>query len=451
MKLVFLESRLLSKFAVRRYRFERGGDGGEFPVCPICKTTFKGIKIPSIFLKYFNWILILLLLLFYHIDVNTIRRHIFSHASGPFFQCGLCAETFRMPRYLRVHLRDGHKQDSNSYECFICHKPFIFHGTLKQHMNTHVSENLDCTICNRRFVKFRFYQNHMNAIHPNGVKFESQLPVKEELYDYPAEKPLITSFECYLCQKNFRERRQLRNHLRLHSQQPKLCLICGRQVSSTTSMNRHMQLHKETEEAKSHKCTICFKEFRVRTYLLRHNRKEHNLYADNTPPLCKICGAQFENRRLLHIHMRTHPFQETRNFICSICNHAARNAYNLRRHMETHNTDRSFKCDICHKTFAPHYARQHMQSHSNVKKHKCTVSGCGKRFKRPYGLKQHMFSHGTGPKHSCDVCQQSFSRTDKLLRHRRLHGVPLNFHCTICGKGFISQKSYLRHESSHTK
>lgn len=176
--------------------------------------------------------------------------------------------------------------------------------------------------------------------------------------------------------------------------------------------------------------------------------------------------------------MKQHPFEETRNFICTICNHAARNAYNLRRHMQTHSNDRSFECPICQKTFHPRYAKDHMKSHDKcARKFKCP--DCGKKFKRKYALKQHSYQHGGAPEHKCDICGRCFARTDKLLRHRRRHGIPLNYHCKstftfisgtngffsllfiekyifffyfkVCLKGFISQKSYLLHESSHMK
>lgn len=316
------ESRLLAKYSVRKYQYEKID---KFFACPLCQGPFK--------------------------DVSAVRRHIFSHATKPFFMCP-CGELFRLPRYLREHIRKTHRQQSE-YECFMCHKMFKSHCTLRVHMQTHSSEDMKCLACNKRFVKVGFYQRHMESVHPEGIQFDVQQNV-EPLLDSSKEKTVITMYECYMCRnRTFRERRQLRNHLRnIHSQQPKLCTICGASTSSSTSMNRHMKLH-ETNEEKPHKCEICFKVFKVRTYLLRHNRKEHNLYCDNAVPVCPKCGQSFANKRLLWKHMKeSHPFEgmkhprnfsktklnlldffssETRNFHCSVCNHAARNAYNLRR------------------------------------------------------------------------------------------------------------------------
>lgn len=355
------EVRMISTFAVHSYKYERKAK--EY-LCPVCKSPFP--------------------------NPTSVRRHLFTHIRESVFLCGFCPEKFRAIRYLRSHLKQKHRSETRSFECFLCHKEFQhnqFRG-LKDHIQTHQISNLHCMLCNKKFKEFHFYQLHMMNIHPNGIDLKSEklMPVDPIVY---REKPVISSYECYLCGKDFRERRLLRSHMKLHVQQPRLCLVCGIFCSSATSLSRHMKLHENSDDTKSHLCTICGKGFKIRQYLLRHNRKDHQLWADNTPPVCTICGAYFDKKSLLHEHMKTHPFEETRNFICTICNHAARNSYNLKRHMQTHSNDRSFECHICHKTFHPRYAKDHMKSHENARKHKCP--DCGKKFKRKYALKQHMY------------------------------------------------------------
>lgn len=418
-----IEIRMLAKYVLRGYTFEEK-DGKM--MCPVCDAGYK--------------------------DSDTVRRHILTHVSEPVFECGLCSAPFRAPRYLRNHLNKEHLSESHVFECVYCHETFKHHRQLVSHMLIHSSGHLNCVMCDKKFKMQSSYQLHMVKIHGNDaapIKSETSTTANANTIPFNyREKPLISSFECYMCQKNFRERRQLRNHMKIHVQQPRLCLLCGILCSGSTSMNRHMKLH-YPDETKSHICTICGKGFKIRQYMLRHRRKEHQVWADNQYPTCQVCGAKFDKKSLLHEHMKTHPFEETRNFICTICNHAARNSYNLRRHMLTHNQERSFECNICHKTFRDVYAKDHMKTHEDIRKHKCTV--CSKKFKRAYALKQHMYQHGGAPEHNCDICGKGFSRTDKLLRHRRRHGIPLNYHCRICSKGFISQKSFELHEMGHLK
>lgn len=419
-----VEIRMLAMYVQRGYNYERKDDK---LLCPICDND-----------NGFN-------------KLDSVRRHIMTHIQEPVFECGLCLAPFRAPRYLRKHLSREHLSDSRSFECVFCHQRYKYHRQLMNHMFVHKSDGFQCVPCGKKFKMRSFYQLHMKNVHSNsggaGIECENlmehTLPVS--IADVK-EKPLI--YECYMCRKTFRLRRQLRNHMRIHIQPKQLCLQCGVTCSNSASMIRHLKLH-DSNESKSHVCSICGKRFKVRQYLLRHRRKDHQVWADNQCPTCSVCGTLFNKKSLLHEHMKMHPFEETRNFICTICNHAAVNAYNLKRHMLSH-SQKNWKCTICDKIFREMYAKEHMKTHIELGLHKCSV--CYKAFKRAHGLKQHMYQHGIqAPEYKCDICSHSFSRSDKLLRHRRRHGVPLNYHCTVCDKGFITLKSFEVHESGHKK
>ncbi|KAG4076802.1 hypothetical protein HA402_009148 [Bradysia odoriphaga] len=337
-----------------------------------------------------------------------------------------------------------------NFECFICHKKLTSSFVVKRHMmKIHRYDDLKCKYCNTKFRTSRYYERH-NAngcmSHPDRAKFVSQMPI----IDKPIEQ--VRTYECAVCKRIFRDRRQLQSHMTKHKQSPCLCLICGKLFSGDRTLARHMKLHDSTDE--SHPCTECGRKFKQRRYLLDHNRKVHNLYADDGPSICETCDQQFPNKRLLQIHMQTHPFVEKRKFPCTMCNHSAKCAYDLRRHLETHSIEnRSFVCPICNKKLLPRYANDHMKSHDSTRSFECNE--CGKLFKRAKTLKRHQNTHRTvlenGATHKCDVCTNTFARMDGLLRHRRRHSVPMNYHCRICGKGFIEQKSFLFHEANHTK
>lgn len=418
-----IEIRLLCKYILRGYKFQM--KNGKY-FCPVCDGELK--------------------------TKGNLRRHMYLHIKKPVLECGFCCKRFRTPRYLNCHLRKDHLNEARSYECVYCHKTFEHHRRFFEHIHVHSANQLSCMMCDRKFKMQSSYERHMEKVHgtkTGQIKYENHVFETNPVPINHKVKPVITAFECYMCQKSFRVRRQLRHHIRyIHVQQPQLCLLCGILCSGSASMNRHMKLHYPDETA-SHICSICGKGFKIRQYLMRHRRKEHQVWADNRYPTCQVCGATFDKKCLLYEHMKMHPFEESRNYVCTICNHAAINSYNLRRHMLTHTEQRSFECNICHKTFRENYANDHMKTHQDVRKHKCQV--CGKKFKRAYALKQHMFQHGGAPEHNCDICGKAFSRTDKLLRHRRRHGIPLNYHCRVCNKGFISQKSFELHENGHLK
>lgn len=335
--------------------------------------------------------------------------------------------------------------NGRKFECFICHKKLASCFVVKRHMKTHRHNDLKCKNCNTKFRTSRYYERHHCMSHPNRSKFVSQMAIT----DAPVGKVRI--YECAACKRICRDRRQLQNHMTKHKQSPCLCLICGKLFSGDRTLSRHMKLHDASDE--THNCTECGRKFKQRRYLLDHNRKVHNLYADGEAN-CDICNQQFQNKRLLYIHKQTHPYVEKRNFPCTLCNHAAKCAYDLRRHIETHNLEnRSFECPICHRKLLPRYANDHMRSHNSTRSFECQE--CGKQFNRAKTLKRHQNTHqtdaGSKPTFKCDVCPTNFARMDGLLRHRRRHDVAMNYHCRICNKGFIEQKSFLFHEANHTK
>lgn len=336
--------------------------------------------------------------------------------------------------------------NGRKFECFICHKQLASLFVVRRHMTIHKHNDLKCKNCDIKFRTSRYYERHNCMSHPNRRKFVSQMPVIEERIEK------VRIYECAVCKRIFRDRRQLQNHMTKHKQSPCLCLICGKLFTGDRTLSRHMKLHNSSDE--SHPCTECGRKFKQRRYLLDHNRKVHNLYADEGQAICEICDQQFQNKRLLQIHKQTHPFVEKRNFPCTMCSHSAKCAYDLRRHIETHSIEnRSFECPICHRKLLPRYANDHMKSHDLTRSFECKE--CGKQFTRAKTLKRHENTHqktlGNGPTFKCDVCSKLFARMDGLLRHRRRHSVAMNFHCRICNKGFIEQKSFLFHEANHTK
>lgn len=335
------------------------------------------------------------------------------------------------------------------FECFICHKKLASSFVVKRHMKIHRHNDLKCKNCNTKFRTSRYYERHNCMSHPNRTKFVSQMPI---ITDEPIEKVRI--YECAVCKRPCRDRRQLQNHMTKHKQTPRLCLICGKLFSGARTLSRHMKLHDSANE--THICTECGKKFKQRRYLLDHHRKVHNLYADDDDgqATCDVCNQQFPNKRSLQIHKQTHPYVEKRNFPCTMCSHAAKCAYDLRRHIETHSlVNRSFECPICQRKLLPRYANDHMRSHDLTRNFQCKE--CGQKFNRAKTLKRHQNTHATalGIKSTfkCDVCKSVFARMDGLLRHRRRHDVAMNYHCRICSKGFIERKSFLVHEANHTK
>lgn len=308
------ESRLLSKYSLSNYPYERNGYSDY--LCPICKAPFK--------------------------KPGFVRRHIFLHASQKYFRCCLCnsIDRFATAYNLQSHIRHFHKNDSISFECFVCHTAFPCNKTLRKHLRSHNNDQnqiIQCITCHQTFNQLRRYQLHIEAMH-------------------------LTSRECYLCKMNFRTADTLSKHFKLiHVKHlRKLCTICGREFSSNTALFSHMEIH-ENGKLRPYKCTICEnKTFRTRYAFMQHNRTLHKIYASsNRSPVCDVCGESFENNRLLsHHNMRKHPMK---NHLCAMCGKAFSAASLLKQHMYCHAKEKYFKCEACKKGFS---------NSSNLRRHR---------------------------------------------------------------------------------
>lgn len=179
-----------------------------------------------------------------------------------------------------------------NFECFICHKKLTSSFVVKRHMTKiHRHDDLKCQYCNTKFRTSRYYERHNCMSHPDRAKFVSQMPIVMDKQNGP-----VRTYECTVCKRVFSARRQLQSHMTKHKQSPCLCLICGKLFSGDRTLARHMKLHDAISE--THPCTECGRKFKQRRYLLDHNRKVHNLYADEGPLTCESCDQQFGKRRL---------------------------------------------------------------------------------------------------------------------------------------------------------
>lgn len=144
---------------------------------------------------------------------------------------------------------------THRFECFICKRKLASAYGVKRHMKIHKYANLQCKLCFVSFRTSRYLERHMAKLHPTSTKFVSQLPITEE----PLEKVKI--YECKFCEKIYRDRRQLHNHITSHRQTPCLCLICGKLFSGRRTLSRHMELH---SSVKTHSCSECGRTFKQR-------------------------------------------------------------------------------------------------------------------------------------------------------------------------------------------
>ncbi|CAO1405184.1 unnamed protein product [Diamesa serratosioi] len=136
-------------------------------------------------------------------------------------------------------------------------------------------------------------------------------------------------FACMLCEKEFREKQYLRQHLKL--------------------------VHLRTEDSL---CNICEKVFSSRRNLISHIKAVHEKIREY---FCNSCTKSFTQKHRLVSH--TTKFHGSLQVSCTFCSKLMTTS-ELKSHIsEMHKVDEKFNCDSCHMSFKSlQRAKRHLQN-----------------------------------------------------------------------------------------
>lgn len=144
---------------------------------------------------------------------------------------------------------------------------------------------------------------------------------------------------------------------------------------------------------------------------------------------CRKCLQEFENRKNLIEHSKTHLEPEKPNF-----------EYNA--------TLKVFTCTSCpihyqtKQEVEEHFEKAHQESYN------CEV--CQETFIKAYAFAVHMTSHSTNQKLECPLCSYATSRKPCLQNHiNRVHYRKFYYTCTTCSKGFNDPVIFKEHHNEH--
>ncbi|XP_029098526.1 ras-responsive element-binding protein 1 isoform X3 [Monodon monoceros] len=184
-----------------------------------------------------------------------------------------------------------------------------------------------------------------------------------------------SSYNCPLCEKICTTQHQLTMHIRQHNTDTggadHSCSICGKSLSSASSLDRHMLVH---SGERPYKCSVCGQSFTTNGNMHRHmkiHEKDPSSATAAAPP------SPLKRRRLSSKRKLSHDTESEKEdpapakkmvedrqsgdmekkadevFHCPLCFKEFVCKYGLETHMETH-SDNPLRCDICCVTFRTH-------------------------------------------------------------------------------------------------
>uniref|UniRef100_A0A3P9IJB1 C2H2-type domain-containing protein n=1 Tax=Oryzias latipes TaxID=8090 RepID=A0A3P9IJB1_ORYLA len=216
-------------------------------------------------------------------------------------------------------------------------------------------------------------------------------------------------------QRAFGLKSLLKAHRRSHDENYQ-CHICGKTLSSTRALSRHLTSH---SEKRNFACDVCGKRFKM-PYSLKCHKKIH--MDRERSFLCHICCKTFHCNRALNNHMMTHSSEKPEKpLVCQYCGKGFMIQAHLKNHQRVHTGERPFSCSHCGRCFKlKSTLKIHINTHLGIKRYTCTL--CGKAASRLEHLKVHMRTHNGDRPYKCSLCDKAFTQSHCLKTHMmKLH------------------------------
>lgn len=276
------------------------------------------------------------------------------------YKCDICLREYLKKKPLRDHMYKQHV-GNKPYKClFGCEQHFLHSVSRRHHHRMHHSPSglrtkpaaaaatslaqcLLCDNCGRSYKSRSSLIKHLKT-HRNATETAEQSIVKQTQGE-------INSLACSTCGRLCSTRKALLSHTRLHSSNRPVfkCDLCDRQYFEKRSLREHMTVH---SRVKLFECTYgCGKAFAHKSSRRHHHKSYHQstkIPIENGGDasecvLCDFCGHDFNSKKRLLIHLRIHNAERTL-YKCTDCDKVFFKKQSLRDHTNTHTGEKPYKC-----------------------------------------------------------------------------------------------------------
>lgn len=270
--------------------------------------------------------------------------------------CRFCSKTFKRKSQLKDHEQRHLNEKTQKCSCSLGfntsqelgrHQRKTNHKPIPKVEDPVKKNGIECPICKSIFRTRSILKKHILCFHDKIKRFkcpfegcDTAFGRKEHIkthimYLHSDDR----SFKCDLCDKSFKQKRDLLFHNLTHSKVKNFkCDICFKAFAVVGNLI----IHKQTHSDEKFKCSFkgCNREFSFKNSLKNHENYQHK--GVERSHVCDVCGMGFINSTGLRSHQYTH--SDVSTFKCELCPKSYKHRVSLIAHEKVHYTRVKVKC-----------------------------------------------------------------------------------------------------------